>query len=68
MALWFVIAAALAAFPVWLLVRAVQQGAWNGRGLDVVRSERPFAFWFGIAMYGLIAAIILAAPLYIAWT
>lgn len=55
----------LAAFPLLLLVRGVKRGVWNGRGIDVYRSERPSAFWFGIAMYGAIAAIILAVPVYI---
>jgi len=58
---------ALAAFPLWLLVRGLKRGVWNGRGVDVARAERPFAFWFGIVMYGAIAAIILSFPLYMAW-
>ena len=58
---------ALALFPLWLLVRGVQRGVWNGRGVDVVSTERPFAFWAGIVMYGVIAAIILTLPLYVAW-
>ena len=57
----------VAAFPVWLLVRGVKRGVWNGRGVSVYRSERPSAFWFGIVMYGVIAAIIMAFPLYVAW-
>jgi hypothetical protein len=58
---------AIALFPLWLLVRGIQRGFWNGRGVDVVRAERPFAFWFGMVMYAVIAAIILTLPIYIAW-
>jgi hypothetical protein len=57
----------LAAFPLWLLMRGVKQGVWNGRGVNVFRSERPVAFWFGIVMYGVIAATILTFPLYVVW-
>lgn len=57
----------LATLPLLLLVRGVKQGVWNGRGVDVLRTERPFAFWFGIVMYGVIAAIILSFPLYMIW-
>jgi hypothetical protein len=57
----------LAAFPLWLLVRGLRRGVWNGRGIDVRRSERPGAFWFGIVMYGAIAAVILAFPAFIVW-
>ena len=59
--------AVVAAFPLWLAIRGVKRGVWNGRGVDVVRSERPFAFWFGIVMYGASAAIIVSFPLYVAW-
>ena len=58
---------AIAAFPLWLMVRGVRRGVWNGRGVDVSRSQRPLAFWFGIVMYGVIAAIILTFPLYVVW-
>jgi hypothetical protein len=58
---------AIAAFPLWLMVRGVRRGVWNGRGVDVFRSDRPLAFWFGIVMYGVIAAIILTFPLYVLW-
>ena len=57
----------LSAFPVWLLVRGLRRGVWNGRGVDVLRSERPLAFWFGIVMYGVVAAIILLFPFYMMW-
>src|SRR5689334_670354 len=57
----------LAAFPIVLLVRGLRQGVWNGRGVNVFRSENPLAFWFGIVMYGLGAVIILMFPLYVAW-
>lgn len=59
---------ALAALPLWLLVRGVKQGVWNGRGVDVFRNDRPLAFWFGIVMYGVIAVILLSFPLYMIWT
>jgi hypothetical protein len=58
---------AIAAFFVWLLVRGVKRGVWNGRGVDVYRSERPFPFWFGIVFYGVAAGIFLSFPLYVAW-
>ena len=59
---------AIEAFPLWLMVRGLRRGVWNGRGVDVFRSERPLAFWFGIVMYGLIAAAIgLTFPLYVVW-
>jgi hypothetical protein len=58
---------AIAAFLVWLLVRGVKRGVWNGRGVDVRRSERPSAFWFGIVFYGVAAAFVLSFPLYVAW-
>jgi hypothetical protein len=67
MALALAVGASLAAFPVWLLIRGVRQGVWNGRGVDVVRSEHPLYFWFGIAMYGVFAAIMLTGPLYLAY-
>jgi hypothetical protein len=35
--------------------------------VDVLRSERPLAFWFGIVMYGVVAAIILLFPFYMMW-
>jgi hypothetical protein len=57
----------LAGLPLWLLVQDVRRGAWSGRDVDVVRNERPFAFWFGIVVYGLLGAIILAVPVYIVW-
>jgi hypothetical protein len=56
----------VAAFPLWLLVRGVTRGVWNGRGVNVYRSERPSAFWFGIVMYAVVAAIIMSFPLYVA--
>jgi hypothetical protein len=58
---------AIAAFPLWLMFRALRAGVWNGRGVDVFRGERPLAFWFGIVMYAAIAAIILSFPIYVAW-
>jgi hypothetical protein len=60
-------AAVIAAFPLWLLARAVRTGVWNGRGVDVFRSQRPIAFWLQVVVYGLIAAVIVALPLYITW-
>jgi hypothetical protein len=57
----------LAAFPLWLLVRSVKRGVLNGRGVDVHRSKRPSAFWFGIVMYAASAAIILIGPIYLVW-
>ena len=57
----------VAALPLWLLVRGVKRGVWNGRGVNVYRSERPSAFWFGIVMYAVGAAIIMSFPLYVAW-
>ena len=62
-----VVLGAIAAFPLWLLFRAVKRGVWNGRGVDVYRRERPIAFWFGIVMYGVMSAIILSAPIYGFW-
>jgi hypothetical protein len=59
--------AVIAAFPLWLMSRALRAGVWNGRGVDVFRNERPTAFWFGIATYAVIAAIIFGGAAYLAW-
>ena len=57
----------VAAFPIWLLIRAAGTGVWSGRGTDVSRDERPVAFWFGVLMYGVIAAVVLSTTAYFAF-
>ena len=58
---------AVAAFPIWLMVRALNAGVWNQRGVNVYRGERPVSFWIGIIMYGVIAAMIVSFAVYVVW-
>lgn len=62
------VGAGIAALPIFLLFRGVKRGVWNGRGVNIHRSENPMLFWFGIVMYGVIAAVILSFPLYVVWS